>query len=315
MTSKTETLEDLCKGRFDSDQIHCLELIVSRSLSNTFLGDETKLKNFIESAVHTSVQRSFNSISDELIKRVQSLESEVAEVRSLDLTNKIQTIQSDLSSHETLMNNLKKDTLPSLVGHLNQVVNALALTHLNSEVNRRKYTLVVHGIKGQRKEEASVTRKKLIDSAKTLLGVSAAESDFAACHRLNFNEPDTGIHARFVDLSKRDIWLSNTKKLSKIPKNKSISISIDVPPCLRKVKKELTDLRKTLPPEAKRRSYVKHLPSWPYFQLIERDGEIQRVTKHSFTKSQIALSALHDLRDHVDSIDFELPEFQSPAVT
>ena len=162
--------------------------------------------------------------------------------------------------------------------------------------------LVIQGIKGPKGENATDTRQKLINTAKTLLGVDAKASDFAACHRLNFAEADTGIHARFVDLSTRDHWLASAKKLKK---KDSISISVDVPPCLRKVKKELNDIRKNLDPEVKKRTYVKHLPAWPYFQLTERlDNKTVKITKHSFSKSDIALASLGELKDEIDTLDF-----------
>ena len=224
-------------------------------------------------------------------------------------------IEKDLSEHTSLASSIKDDALPSLINHLNGVVTSLALTVLNGEVNKRKYALVFQGVKGPKGESASDTRKKLMNTAKTLLGVDAKESDFAACHRLNFSAADTGIHARFRDLSTRDLWLASAKKLAKVPKKESISISIDVPPCLRKVKKELNDLRKAMAPEAKRRSYVKHLPAWPYFELVERlDNNTTHVTKHSFNKSDIALASLSEL-SQIDTLDFTLPPLPPMAPT
>ena len=90
---------------------------------------------------------------------------------------------------------------------------------------------------------------------------------------------------------------------------------MDVPPCLRKVKKELNDLRKHLAPDAKKRSYIKHLPSWPYFQLVERlDDKTVHITKHSFSKSDIALASLGDLKD-LDSLEFSMPSLPQVSPT
>ena len=115
----------------------------------------------------------------------------------------------------------------------------------------------------------------------------------------------SSIHARFVDLSTRDRFLANAKKLAR-SKQKGISISVDVPPCLRKVRKELADLRKGLPDERKRRSFIKHLPSWPYFQLQEKaDDNVITVTKHSFSRETVALSALQSsMKELAGPLDF-----------
>ena len=75
-------------------------------------------------------------------------------------------------------------------------------------------------------------------------------------------------------------------------------------------------MRKAMAPEAKRRSYVKHLPAWPYFELVERlDNNTTHVTKHSFSKSDIALASLSELTDQIDTLDFTMPPLPSIAPT
>ena len=275
------------------------------TLKNMISGEFTKFKaefhNELPSLLETHVGQKLDSLTTRVVELEQTVKSD-------DIKNKIVQIEKDLSDTSAITESIKTDALPSLISHFNQVVNSLSLTVLNGEVNRRKYALVIQGIKGPKGEDAKDTRKKLMNSAKSLLGIESSVSDFAACHRLNFNEADTGIHARFVDLSTRDLWLANAKKLAKVKKEDSISISVDVPPCLRKVKKELNDMRMKLSPESKKRSYVKHLPSWPYFQLVERlDGKTQRITKHSFSKYDIALASLNDLKDQIDTLEYSLP--------
>ena len=273
------------------------------SLRTMISGEFTKFKSEFDKDLPNLLDTHIGQKLDSLTTRVVELEQTV---KSDDLKNRIVQIEKDLSDTSAITESIKTDALPSLVSHFNQVVNSLSLTVLNGEVNRRKYALVIQGIKGPKGEDAKDTRKKLMNSAKTLLGIDASVGDFAACHRLNFNEADTGIHARFVDLSTRDMWLANAKKLAKVPKKDQISLSVDVPPCLRKVKKELNDMRMKLSPESKKRAYVKHLPSWPYFQLVERLGDnTQRISKHSFSKSDIALASLNDQK--IDTLDYSLP--------
>ena len=175
-------------------------------------------------------------------------------------------------------------------------------------MHRRKFTLVAQGIKGIAKESAEQTRIKFISSVKSAMGIDLSPSDFAACHRLDNLKPNSGIHARFVDLSKRDLLLSNAKKLSKLPQKDMFSLSVDVPPCLRKVRKELADIRKGLPPASKKRSYIKHLPSFPYFELVVNgDDEVKQVTKHSWSKQEIALASLPIMLAECASLNYTIP--------
>ena len=142
-----------------------------------------------------------------------------------------------------------------------------------------------------------------------LLIPEAKESDLGACHRLKSDSDDSGIIARFVDLDTRDKWLSSAKNLSKLklPKDKSISISVDLPPCLREVKKQLAMKRKDLKPEFKRRSYIKHMPKWPYLELKYKvTDDNTRSIQHEFSKNDVARAALAK-SNNLKEILFELP--------
>lgn len=203
----------------------------------------------------------------------------------------LSAIEKSVEECKSEVEYIRNNTLPEMSNHLTELIAGCALQCLDLHAHHRKFALVIQGVKGDPNESPEKTRKAVIDLAKTDLKVNAKEQDFAACHR---NGPDasSSIHARFVDLSTRDRFLANAKKLAN-SRHKGISISVDVPPCLRKVKKELVELRKALPLERKKRSYVKHLPSWPYFQLVEKaDDKVLTVTKHTFSREAIALAAL-----------------------
>ena len=185
---------------------------------------------------------------------------------------------------------------------------ALAIGNLDMNVHRRKFTLVFQGVKGKSKESADETRSKLISSIKSAMGIDISPSDFAACHRLDNQKPNSGIHARFLDLSKRDLVLSNAKKIAKLPQKEQFSLSIDVPPCLRKVRKELADIRKALPPPEKKRSFIKHLPTFPYFELVTvGDNDIKQFTKHSWSKHEIALQSMPVMMAECASLNYTIP--------
>ena len=81
------------------------------------------------------------------------------------------------------------------------------------EVHSRKWNLIIQGVKGPANENESTTRKATIDLATTHLRVvNAADSQIAACHRLN-NKENAPIIVKFCDLSERNRWLDGAKNL------------------------------------------------------------------------------------------------------
>lgn len=277
--------------------------LISKAISIGFSEEMSKFD--IKSTVDTSVKAYFDTLNS----RIDNLEREVTAIKNEDLTGKITSLENSLQSYAKSVESVQKNTLPSLVDHFNCAVTAIALNGLDMNVHRRKFTLVVQGIKGKAKEPAEETRSELIKKVKSAMGIELSPSDFAACHRLDNLKPNSGIHARFVDLSKRDLLLSNARKLAKLPQKDQFSLSIDVPPCLRKVRKELADIRKDLPPASKKQSYIKNLPSFPYFELVTRMGDdvVKKVTKHSWSKQEIALASLPTMLAECASLNYNIP--------
>ena len=255
-----------------------------------------KFRLIMRSEIDKSVDDKFQGIES----RLDVIESQLTEISA---------IQTSVKENRSEIDKMRDATLPQMSDHMTELITACALQSLDLHTHHRKFALTIQGVKGEKDEKPETTRQAVIDLAKTHLKVNAKEGDFAACHR---NGPAAGssIHARFLDLSVRDQYLSNAKKLAK-SKQAGISISVDVPPCLRKVKKELIDIRKALPDDRKRRSFVKHLPSWPYFELIEKiDGgpggdRITKATKHTFSKESVVLAALQSgMKDLEGPLDF-----------
>ena len=240
-----------------------------------------------ESNIHSpafwdKVKSTVNSAVEPLITRLDTIDQKLTGLSALE---------KSVNECKSEVDTIRSTTLPDMSSHLTELIAGCALQCLDLHAHHRKFALVIQGVKGTQYETPDKTREAVINLAKSDLKVDARKQDFAACHR---NGPDANstIHARFVDLSTRDQFLANAKRLAN-SKTKGISISVDVPPCLRKVKKELVELRKALPSERKKRSFIKHLPSWPYFQLIEKaDDNVVTVTKHSFSREAIALAAL-----------------------
>ena len=288
----------------DQASWRCITNLINQSISASI---QSSVKaEFDKLDIPAKVDASVKQYFSDLDSRVKGLERDVSAIK--DMQGKVTSIEDSLVSYSKSVESVQKQTLPSLVDHLNCAVTALAINDLDTNMHRRKFTLVVQGVKGKKGESAEETRTKLINTVKSTMGITAVESDFSACHRLDNSRDNSGIHARFVDLSKRDLWLSNARKLAKIPKKDSISLSVDVPPCLRKVRKELADIRKDLPPPEKKASYIRHLPTYPYFELVTRgDNQINQITKHGWSKQEIALASLPAMMAECASLNYNIP--------
>ena len=225
-------------------------------------------------------------VSIELKDTVGKLEKKVDDL--LLLGQNVHSLKESIEFQSKRFDDLKTKELPSLATHYNKVVTAMALQNVDLNMHRRKWSVVIHGIPGRAGEDNMVTRKAVVDMAMQQLGIPHANlHDFGACHRLK-QDANAGIIARFLDLSTRDEWLANCKNL----RNTRISINVDLPPCLREVNKQLATKKKDLPPDIKRRSYIRHLPSWPYLYLQHPD---RTRTNHTFTKESLAQKALSNL--------------------
>ena len=108
---------------------------------------------------------------------------------------------------------------------------------LNIDTHRRKWTLIINGLKGKSGESEMETRAKVRTFAKERLKVTGADShSFRACHRLS-QKDDAGIIVCFTDLYNRNEWLSNAKNLKNV--ESTASLSPDLHPCLRPLKKDI----------------------------------------------------------------------------
>ena len=114
---------------------------------------------------------------------------------------------------------------------------------LDIDTHRRKWSLVINGLKGEQNESDVITQNKVlkVDNAKN--------HNFSACHRLS-QRPDSGIIIKFLDLSDRNAWLMNAKNLKGADQN--VSLLPDLHPCLRKPQNNILQIRKDLTTEEKR---------------------------------------------------------------
>ena len=269
-SNNNNTLDD-SQQNVENAELSCTLTDDSTPLSQLTLGD---LKQILKSSVDESLQPIKN------------------EIKSInDRLNDIEAYKHVIDNVKAQVTHLVESTLPDTVSHFNEMVEALAMQNINLNTHRRKFSVIIYGLPGEKEEDSDITRKSVITMAKENLKIKPTperpvrEDQLAACHRL---KPDagSGIIARFNDLRERDRWLAHAKNLA----GSDISISVDVPPCLRPAKKQLMNIRKALPPGVKKRAYIKHLPSWPYLQLHRHDESTP--TPHTFTKTQIVNLAL-----------------------
>ena len=249
----------------------------------------------VSDQLQKAVKDELKVVEKQINDKIETLERKFDEVSA-----PLQTSVADLKSSTA---KLKNETLPSLVAHTNSMLTHLALQNIDSNMHRRKWSLIFQGVPGNADEPSDETRKAVIEVAKKNLKLrdlkdSPISSDqFAACHRLK-SQAGSAIIARFVDLKQRDRWLAHAKHLAK----SNISMSVDVPPCLRKAKNQLMALRKDFAPDEKRRSFIKHLPSWPYLVLHRKD---QADIHHTFSKGDIIRQAIKLPEE--EKVLYELP--------
>ena len=235
-----------------------------KKLCDEVLEDLSKLDNI---SVDPSTVVAIALVVDKLLEaRFTAQTSEIEKslnekVAALETT--MSSLKDDLSFLSNKYDTLKNTALPALASHVSNIANNLTLRHLELETHRRKWNLILHGIKGDADEFQHTTRESVLKFAKDKLKIrDTSNIHIAACHRLS-RSANAGIIIRFCDLSQRDEWMAATKNL----KDTGISLSPDLPPKLRPIKNAVMLHRKSLSTEEKRKSKVRYLPSWPFVEL------------------------------------------------
>ena len=221
--------------------------------------------------IHTTLTSIKKEVSDltKLVGRVDILETEVTQLKT-----------SVEACHDSYAE-LSSKTLPDLSEHVASVFEHLTSYVLSIDAHRRKFNVILHGVKGELKELEDTTRKNTINFAQTHLGLSkfdAENTTMSACHRLS-NKKDSGIILRFGDLSHRDKWLAGTRKLKDTAGNQKISVSTDLPPVIRPLKDELMLKRSKMDPELKLKTKLRYLPQFPFVELRAEGQNPIRPTK------------------------------------
>ena len=261
--------------------------------SETIDGDKVQIIiQELRKSIREEVQTVFREEVRTIIK--EELQNELADIRTkltdlLDLKTTVDDLEKGAAFTAKRIDDIYAVSIPTITNYMHSIATQLAMQTLDIDMHRRKWNVLIQGINGVEDENEDVTRTKCASFARDTLELAdASPSDFAACHRLK-REKDAGIIVRFVDLNKRDKWLRSAKKLK--GHEDKISISADIPPVLRPLRKELLLRRKRLDPESKKKAGVRYKSSWPYMELAIKDKQPipHEVPKESVVRNILAM--------------------------
>ena len=253
----------------------------SGSITDLTIND---LRRLIREEVKSTIKDEVDTLSARLGNKEQQMQI------LTDLKDTVNAVETSITHTSERIDDIFRNSLPALARHINEVATGLALQTMDLDVHRRKWTLTIHGLKGEAGEDEEVTRDACVKLAQDHLGIpNAASTDFAACHRLS-KHASSGIIMRFRDLSTRNTWLGNAKELRH--HSDTISISPDLPPALRPMKKELLAKRKDMPQAQRSKYNLRYLRQWPYVVLSgpEKFTIVPSVSKEAIVENIIGLS-------------------------
>lgn len=230
----------------------------------------------------TAIQKAVSeTIAIELEKRLLPIQQTLNEIKELRLrldgtVNKVDSIEKSVEDCSARMEHTLTTIIPALAEHVSKIAASLAWQTLDIDLHRRKWSLILQGISNLPNESEEDTRKAALDFAKEKLKVANTDAThLSACHRLS-RDANSAIIVRFTDLADRERWLAGCRNLKGT--QSKVSVSPDIPPVLRPIKKDLMLYRSTLPDEEKRRSHIRYTREWPYMELAMPNSKTYRTT-------------------------------------
>lgn len=254
-----------------------------------------KSKDVVNPAILDAIRVVIQEENKIIYERLDKIEQNLSCLS--ELATKVDTIEASVQFVTDQVEDINATILPNVSKHTADVACALSMYMLDIDVHRRKWSLLIHGVKGQTGEDEAQTRQAVTKLAKQHLRVADADTtQLSACHRLS-QQNDAGIIVRFCDLAQRNAWLNGARHLRNHPDR--ISISPDLPPVLRKLKQEMLELRRTLTPDIKAKSHVRYLKQWPYVELRVEGRSPQRpqTPQADIVKDMLKLNPLLVIRD------------------
>ena len=145
-------------------------------------------QNELRRLIREEVKATIKDEVDALSSRLGNIEQQMKLLAELKAT--VNAVETSITYTSGRIDDLCKDSLPgslpTLARHIQEVTTGLALQTMDRDVHRRKWSLTIHGLKGEAGEDEEVTRDACVKLAKDHLDISdAAPTDFAACHRLS----------------------------------------------------------------------------------------------------------------------------------
>ena len=235
-------------------------------------------------------------VKQEVSDRLDRFEQQLTQLSALQQQMGHVTAAIDFTSKK--LEDLKSSSLPALYNHVERISEALAVQTLDLDMHRRKWSLTINSIKGASGEDDVDTRNACVQLARDHLGIPDADpNNLAACHRLARKE-DTRIILRFRDLSRRNEWLFGAKNLK--GHSDTISISPDLPPVLRAIKKDLQK-RKALSPVDRKTAHIRYPRQWPYMELVVGKNRKIRsdIKKDSVVENILGFNALYNPQENM----------------
>ena len=223
---------------------------------------------------------------EEVSDRLDKFEHKVSELTTMKSTlrdhgNQIKDLEKSLEFSSQEIKDLNEKLIPALDKKFSDLSTKICMNLLNIDVHRRKWSLIINGLKSKQGETEPETHAIVRRFASEKLKMKGVDSHlFSACHRLA-QKPDAGIIIRFVDLADRNNWLANAKNLKNT--DSGVSLSPDLPPSLCPLKTAILKRRTELPPDQKKVAQVRYIPSWPYVCLrIQGHATLNpRITKET----------------------------------
>ena len=248
--------------------------------SQSILDDSGNLNPLIIDAIKDAVK---SAIKEEIKETLEELKKVREDIQAIN--TRIDAIDQGLNFASKRLDSVIGTMLPALSDHMAKLSQGLVKQNLELETHRRKWNLILHGIKGGAGEDPKVTRAACVTFAKDVLGVTdASDARLAACHRL-FRKTDAGIIIRFFDLKDRDAWLSSAGKLKHHPTK--VTLCPDLPPSIRPLKDALMLQRKNLSAELKNEARIRYTPHFPFVELKVKDVTHKPDTPFSAIAAQI----------------------------
>lgn len=250
--------------------------------------DMQKIMNLIRETIKSSVKEECELLEKKLESTVEnSVKSAVSnamaamEERFAVLNTQTRDNTAAIINHDVVLDEIQSKTLPAVQDQAKNMITAMGMRLLEDQMHKRKWSLIVTGIQGQRGENEWDTRNNMIEFAHNELEIHNAHlTNFSACHRLKQSD-NAPVIIKFNDLAQKDTWLRKAYLLKRAKK----SVIQDVPPTIRDLRQNVYEQKKALSPDQQQEQWaIKYHQAWPFVEMKSKSGAS---IKPKFTKAEV----------------------------